>query len=44
MPYLYCPYCGTPKGERISCCGESDWVDWDDLPDDFKDTEGADDE
>ena len=40
MTDLYCPYCGEPKGEKISCHDEADWVDWDDLPDEFKDTEG----
>jgi len=25
MSALYCTYCGMPKGDRISCCGENHW-------------------
>jgi len=24
-----CAYCGEPKGERLSCCGENHWVEVD---------------
>jgi hypothetical protein len=23
---LYCAYCGSPKGERLQCCGETHWL------------------
>ena len=23
---LYCTYCGSPKGERLQCCGECHWL------------------
>ena len=39
MEDLYCPYCGDAKGDKISCCGESDFIPYEDLPEDFKDTE-----
>ena len=30
----YCPYCVTPKGHRLVCCNEADWVNFEDLDDD----------
>jgi hypothetical protein len=29
----YCPYCVTPKNNRLVCCGEADWVNFEDLDD-----------
>ena len=29
----YCPYCVTPKGKKLTCCDEVDWVDFKDLDD-----------
>jgi hypothetical protein len=23
---LYCTYCGTAQGSRLSCCGENHWM------------------
>ncbi len=34
---LYCCYCGSEKGNAISCCHESDFVPFDDLPEDMQD-------
>lgn len=27
----YCPYCVTSRNEKLSCCGESDWIEFKDL-------------
>lgn len=28
---MYCCYCGFEQGEKISCCGEHDWVTKEEL-------------
>ena len=31
MNDMMCEYCGSPQGERLTCCGEQHWVpifDW----------------
>lgn len=28
----YCCYCGTERGDRISCCEENHWETFKDLP------------
>ena len=28
---IYCPYCGAPKGEKLSCCGEVHFEECTDL-------------
>jgi hypothetical protein len=29
----YCPYCMEPKGSKISCCEEADFLDFKDFDD-----------
>ena len=31
MTINYCVYCGSPKGEKLSCCGEVHFEECDDL-------------
>jgi hypothetical protein len=33
---MYCTYCGTPQGDRLSCCGENHWM----TAQEFKDYHG----
>lgn len=30
----YCPYCMEPRGNKMSCCSEVHFVDFEDLDDD----------
>jgi sulfur relay (sulfurtransferase) complex TusBCD TusD component (DsrE family) len=30
----YCCYCVERRGEKMSCCGENHWIEFNDLDDD----------
>ena len=51
MSELFCSYCGSPQGERISCCQENHWMtaqeyrdyhgEWPDDGEDHEDYQSA---
>lgn len=42
MVELYCPYCGEPKRDKISCCGEVHFGTWEECGFEDCDTEPPD--